>query len=48
LSRAILATEPVVDYPETTRILGRAGLTPVSHRAALKGINEEVKLYEIP
>jgi class 3 adenylate cyclase len=48
LSRAILATEPVVDSPETTRILGRAGLTPVSHRAALKGINEEVKLYEIP
>ena len=48
VSRAILATEPVVDYPETANLLAHAGLKPAAQRAALKGVNEEVKLYEIP
>jgi class 3 adenylate cyclase len=48
VSRAILATEPVVDYPKTANLLAHAGLKPAAQRAALKGVNEEVNLYEIP
>jgi class 3 adenylate cyclase len=48
LSRAILATEAVVDYPETAKLLEGTGLKPTAHRAALKGVSEEVRLYEIP
>ena len=47
-SRAILATEAVVEYPATAAVLEHAGLTPVPQRAALRGVDEEVKLYEIP
>jgi class 3 adenylate cyclase len=48
ITRAILATEPVVDYPETSKLLARSGLKPVAQHASLRGVNEEVKLYEIP
>jgi class 3 adenylate cyclase len=48
VSRAILATEPVVDYPETSKLLKQAGLKPHPQQASLKGVLEEVKLYEIP
>jgi class 3 adenylate cyclase len=48
VSRAILATKPVVDYPETAKLLVHAGLKPAARHAALKGVHEEVRLYEIP
>jgi class 3 adenylate cyclase len=48
VSRAILATEPVVDYPETSKLLKQSGLQPHPRQASLKGVLEEVKLYEIP
>jgi class 3 adenylate cyclase len=48
ISRAILATEPVVEYPQTTKLLDASGLKPTPQLAALRGVNEEVKVYEIP
>jgi class 3 adenylate cyclase len=48
VSRSILATEPVIDYPETARLLDRTGLKALPQRAELRGITEEVKLFEIP
>lgn len=47
-SRAILATEPVVEYPATAQVLAQAGLTPIPQHVALRGVDEKVKLYEIP
>jgi class 3 adenylate cyclase len=47
-TRSILATEPVIDYPETAKLLDMSGLKVSSQHAALRGVNEEVKLYEIP
>jgi class 3 adenylate cyclase len=47
-SRSIFATEPVVGHPETSRLLGAAGLTPVPQRYALRGIADEYTVYEIP
>jgi class 3 adenylate cyclase len=48
VSRAILATGSVIDDPRTSRLLATAGLTPESRRYALRGIAEELTLYEIP
>jgi hypothetical protein len=47
-SRAILATEPVVEYPETARLLESANVHAQPQRMELRGITEEVKIYEIP
>ena len=47
-SRSILATEPVVEYPETMKLLDRTGLKVLPQHAELRGITEEVKLFEIP
>jgi class 3 adenylate cyclase len=47
-SRAIYATEPVVEYPESTAILSHRGLTPLPQQIQLKGVTETVKIYEIP
>jgi class 3 adenylate cyclase len=47
-SRSILATEPVVDNPQAAALLETSGLKPVMHRAALRGISDEVAVYEIP
>jgi class 3 adenylate cyclase len=48
MSRAILATEPVVSHPEAARLLGEAGLEPVPQRRALRGVTDELTVYEIP
>jgi class 3 adenylate cyclase len=47
-SRSILATDSVVEYPQTSKLLEASGLKPMPQQAALRGINEEVKIYEIP
>ncbi len=47
-SRSIYATEPVVKNPETARLLGVSGLTPVPQRCSLRGIADELIVYEIP
>jgi class 3 adenylate cyclase len=47
-SRSIVATEPVVDNPQAAALLETSGLRPVMRRAALRGISDEVAVYEIP
>jgi class 3 adenylate cyclase len=47
-SRAILATGPVVTHPRASTLLETNGLKPVSQHRALRGIADEVAVYEIP
>ena len=47
-SRSIFATRPVVEPPEAARLLGEAGLVPVAQRCTLRGISDELTVYEIP
>jgi class 3 adenylate cyclase len=47
-SRSILATRPVVEHLEAARLLEIAGLIPTAHRHLLRGIDDEMTLYEIP
>ena len=47
-SRAIFATKPVVEYPQSAALLQAAGVTPRPQSAALKGVAGEVAVYEIP
>jgi class 3 adenylate cyclase len=45
---SIFATEPIVRHPDTAAILASAGLQPVPQRHSLRGISEELTVYEIP
>jgi class 3 adenylate cyclase len=47
-SRAILATESVVEDPKAAKLLQHAGIQPTMQRAALRGIADETTVYEIP
>jgi class 3 adenylate cyclase len=47
-SRNILATRSVVTDPEASALLEISGLKPVSQHRALRGIADEVAVYEIP
>ena len=47
-SRTILATGPVVSHPQASTFLETNGLKPASQRRALRGITDEVAVYEIP
>jgi len=47
-SRAILATGAVVTHPQASNLLETSGLKPVSQPRALRGISDEVAVYEIP
>ena len=47
-SRAIFATQSVVDDPRSAKILESSGLQPNMQRAALRGIADETTVYEIP
>ncbi len=47
-SRAIFVTQPVVEDPNSAKILASSGLQPVMQRAALRGIADETTVYEIP
>jgi class 3 adenylate cyclase len=47
-SRSILATEPVVNHPGACDLLETSGLRPIPHRRALRGVAEEMAVYEIP
>ncbi|HYZ40903.1 MAG TPA: adenylate/guanylate cyclase domain-containing protein [Stellaceae bacterium] len=46
-SRAILATRPVVADPHAWQLLATSGLNPTAQRRALRGIADEVAVYEI-
>ncbi len=47
-SRAILATGPVVMHPQASTLLRTNGLEPVPQQRALRGIADELAVYEIP
>ena len=47
-SRTILATGPVIDHPQSSTLLRQSGLAPVPQSRPLRGISEEVAVYEIP
>ena len=47
-SRSIVATEQVVENPQASAVLETSGLKPVMRRTALRGISDEVAVYEIP
>jgi class 3 adenylate cyclase len=46
-SRSILATGSVVKHPQAASLLTTSGLQPVPQRRALRGIAEELAVYEI-
>jgi class 3 adenylate cyclase len=48
MSSSIFATGSVVEHPVSSRLLVTEGLTPEAQRAALRGIADEVMVYEIP
>jgi class 3 adenylate cyclase len=48
VSRAIFASKPVVDYPQSSALLHNAGIEPRAQSASLRGVGEEVAVYEIP
>lgn len=48
MSHAIFATEPIVRHPGAAALLASEGLVPVPQRHALRGIADEVTVYEIP
>jgi class 3 adenylate cyclase len=47
-SRSILATRPVVTHPKASQLLETSGLKPMPQRRALRGVAEEMAIYEIP
>jgi len=47
-SRSILATESVVKHPGACNLFETSGLKPVPHRRALRGVTDEMSVYEIP
>ena len=47
-SRAIYATEPVVGHEGSARLLAKSGVSPVLQHQALRGIADDVPIYEIP
>jgi class 3 adenylate cyclase len=48
VSRSILATEPVVQYPQANAILESNGLKPTPRNEMLRGIAQEMAVFEIP
>ena len=47
-SRSIFATGSVVEHARASKLLQASGLTPVAQRAALRGVTDELTVYEIP
>ncbi|HJU15684.1 MAG TPA: adenylate/guanylate cyclase domain-containing protein [Stellaceae bacterium] len=47
-SHGILATRPVVAHPQTTMLLQSSGLEPHAQCRALRGVANELAIYEIP
>jgi class 3 adenylate cyclase len=48
MDHAIFTTEPVVTHAAASRLLHQRSLVPRPQRATLKGIREELTVYEIP
>jgi class 3 adenylate cyclase len=47
-SRSILVTKQVVSHPKASSLLETSGLTPLAHQRALRGVTNEMAVYEIP
>jgi len=47
-TRAIVATEQVVENPQASAVLETSGLKPTPRRTMLRGIADEFSVYEIP
>jgi class 3 adenylate cyclase len=47
-SRSILATKQVVTHPQASSLLAMSGLTPMAQQRALRGVTNEMAVYEIP
>jgi class 3 adenylate cyclase len=47
-SQAIFATGAVVEHPPATKLLAETGMKPLAQRRALRGVADELTLYEIP
>ena len=47
-SLSILATKPVVTHPKAFNLLETSGLKPLAHQRALRGVADEMAVYEIP
>jgi class 3 adenylate cyclase len=47
-TRSILATRPVVTHPKSSSLLEKSGLEPVARQRALRGVADEMAVYEIP
>jgi class 3 adenylate cyclase len=45
--QAIYATEPIVSHESVRELLATAQISPVSRRASLKGVSDEMTIYEI-
>ena len=45
---SIVATEQVVENPQASALLETSGLTATAQQRALRGIADEVPVYEIP
>jgi class 3 adenylate cyclase len=48
MSRAIFATQAVVEHPAAARLLSETGLTPQAQQCTLRGISDSFRVYEIP
>ena len=48
VSRSILATSSVVDHPTASALLESDGIKPTPRRLPVRGIAEELSVYEIP
>jgi class 3 adenylate cyclase len=48
MSRSIFATGKVIDDAKASSLLEASGLKPVAQRTALRGIADELAIYEIP
>ena len=48
VSRSIFATQPVVEHPQASALLAAGGHKPAAQRRSLRGIVEDLPIYEIP
>ena len=48
VSRSILATGAVVDHPRASELLATGGIKLTSRRLPLRGISDDLAVYEIP
>jgi len=44
---AVLATKPIVESPETARLLHETGYRTTSRHLSLRGVSEAFQIYEI-